>query len=153
MSDPMLTAVNQVYADHLKADLSAINKTMLSIRSENARTDNDTLDLIGTLESLTKHTKRAAEILREKLGSQMQEDGVVAMQSDVWVGSLARSPQTATITDESALKILHPELWEPQPDKLNRTELNKLARKGSLPGVNLSNGGAPVLRVSARKDV
>lgn len=151
MSDPILKAVNQLYAMYLKEDQVDLSNCMKAIRADGAHTDNQALELIGILENLERRAKHARELLRTELAQQMLEDGVTGMQSQNWKATLMEASRTAIITDEKALKAGRPELWEPQPDKLNKTELNKLARKGDVPGVTLSNGGAPVLRVSARK--
>ncbi|BBC81247.1 hypothetical protein AcetOrient_orf04404 [Acetobacter orientalis] len=151
MIDPIFKAVNQIYATHLVDDLRALSDCMKAIRAEGAKTDNEALEIIGILENLERKAKHAQALMRTELANQMLEDGVTGMQSQNWKATLAEAARTAIITDEKALKSAMPELWAPQPDKLNKTELNKLARKGDVPGVSLSNGGAPVLRVSAKK--
>lgn len=151
MTDPILTIVNQVYATHLVDELQALSSCMKAIRADGAKTDNEALEIIGILENLERKSKHAQALMRTELANQMLEDGVTGMQSQNWKATLAEAARTAIITDEKALKSAMPELWVPQPDKLNKIELNKLARKGDVPGVSLSNGGAPVLRVSAKK--
>lgn len=151
MIDPILYAVNHLYTTHLRGNLAALSDCMKAIRADGAKIDNEALELVGILENLERQTKYVRELLRTELAQQMQADGVTGMQSQNWKASLSEAARTAIIIDEKALKAAMPGLWEPQPDKMNKTELNKLVRKGELPGVTLSNGGAPVLRVSTRK--
>ncbi|WP_215762230.1 hypothetical protein [Acetobacter sp. P1H12_c] len=153
MSDPILTAVNRVYAEYLHADMGAVNGCMKAIRLPGANTDGCALELIGVLENVERKAKFARDLLRAALCNQMQIDGVVCLESDHWKATVMRPAASAHISDEKALKAARPELWKPQPDKLDRTELNKLVRNGPVPGATLTNGGAPTLRVSARKDV
>lgn len=153
MSNPILTAVNRTYAEYLHQEISGVNQCMKAIRAPGANTDGQALELIGVLENLERRAKHARDLLRAELSNQMQADGVVCLESANWKATVMRPASTAHIADEKALKAARPELWKPQPDKLDRAELNKLVRNGPVPGASLTNGGAPTLRVSARKDI
>lgn len=152
MSDPMLTAANRIHADVLRPAITAWSHFITAIREEGADVDACLLELIGAAEELERKGKQAAQLLRPELAICMQENGVTGFQSENWKASLREKVPEPFVTDEAALKVAHPELWHPQPDKFQTNEMKKLARKKSLPGVSLTNGGAPVLVVSARKD-
>lgn len=151
--DPILKAVNQIHGDKMRPALLKYNECITAIRVDGANTDACALEEIAALEEVERQAKHARELLRSELALRMQEDGVTGFHSDNWQATLRQPAQDVRVTDEKALKSARPELWEPQPDKLNRTELKKLAKKEEIPGVVLGNGGAPVLVVSARKDV
>ncbi|MFH7812453.1 MULTISPECIES: hypothetical protein [Acetobacter] len=153
MSDPLVTVANRVHADVLRPAIAAWSQFITAIREQGANVDACYLELIGAAEELERKGKQAAQLLRPELATRMQEDGVTGFQSENWKASLRDKPPEPFMTDEAALKAAHPELWLPQPDKFQTNEMKKLARKKSLPGVSLTNGGAPVLVVSARKDV
>ncbi|WP_143296266.1 hypothetical protein [Acetobacter okinawensis] len=152
MSDPLLTVANRVHADILRPAIAAWSHFLTAIREDGANTDACLLELIGAAEELERKGRQAAQLLRPELAKRMQEDGVTGFQSENWKASLREKVPEPFVTDEGALKSAHPELWQPQPDKFQTNEMKKLARKQNLPGVSLTNGGAPVLVVSARKD-
>lgn len=152
MSDPLFTTANRIHADVLRPAIAAWNQFITAIREPGANIDACYLELIGAAEELERKGKQAVQLMRPDLAQRMQEDGVTGFQSENWKASLRDKPPEPFVTDEKALKAAHPELWQPQPDKFQTNEMKKLARKKSLPGVSLTNGGAPVLVVSARKD-
>nr|WP_269109732.1 siphovirus Gp157 family protein [Acetobacter senegalensis] len=137
----------------MRPALLKYNECIKGIQQEGANTDAYALEEIGILAEIERQAKHCQELLRPKLALRMQEDGVTGFHSENWQATLRQPAPDVRVTDEKALKSARPELWEPQPDKLNRTELKKLAKKEEIPGVVLGNGGAPVLVVSARKDV
>ena len=153
MSDAILTAANRVHAEIMRDAIMDWNSFIMAIRAPGANFDACMLNLIGAAEELERQAKQAAQLLRPELAQSMERDGVTGFQSDRWKASLRSTLPEPIVSDEAALKSAHPELWEPQPDKLNRTEMKKLAKQRSLPGISFTNGGAPVLVVSARKDV
>ena len=153
MTDPVFAALNRAHADYMRAAMQAWNDQITASRAPGANADACALEAIGAAEDLVRKAKMAAELLRSELAKTMQQDGVTGFQSENWKASLRERLPEPMVTDEKALKSSHPELWQPQPDKFQTTEMKKLARKQDLPGVTMSNGGAPVLVVSARKDV
>ncbi|MFT8418447.1 MAG: hypothetical protein ABF636_06405 [Acetobacter sp.] len=152
MSDPMLAAANRIHADVLRPAIAAWSHFITAIREDGADADACLLELIGAAEELERKGKQAAQLLRPELARSMTDNGVTGFQSENWKASLRDKPPEPFVTDEKTLKAAHPELWQPQPDKFQTNEMKKLARKKKLPGVSLTNGGAPVLVVSARKD-
>lgn len=152
MSDPLFTTANRIHADVLRPAIMAWSHFITAIREDGADTDACLLELIGAAEELERKGKQAAQLLRPELARSMTDNGVTGFQSENWKASLRDKPPEPFVTDEAALKAAHPELWQPQPDKFQTNEMKKLARKKDLPGVSLTNGGAPVLVVSARKD-
>lgn len=153
MDDPLLISANRIHADVLRPAIAAWNRFVTAIREPGVNIDACYLELIGAAEELERKGKQAAQLLRPELAQRMSSDGVTGFQSENWKASLRNKPPEPFVTDEAALKAARPELWQPQPDKFQTTEMKKLARKESLPGVSMTNGGAPVLVVSARKDI
>lgn len=153
MSDAILNAANRVHAEIMRPALQDWNAVITAMRAPGANFDACMLNLIGAAEELERQSKRAAQLLRPELAQSMERDGVTGFQSDRWRASLRATLPEPVVSDEAALKSAHPELWETQPDKLNRAEMKKLAKQRTLPGVSFTNGGAPVLVVSARKDI
>ena len=152
MSDVILSTANRVHAEIMRDAIMDWNTFIVAIRAPGANVDACMLNLIGAAEELERKAKQAAQLMRPELAQSMGNDGVTAFQSDRWKASLRVTLPEPLVSDEEALKAAHPELWEPQPDKLNRIEMKKLAKQRSLPGISFTNGGAPVLVVSARKD-
>lgn len=152
MSDPLLTTANRIHADVLRPAIAAWNHFITAIREPGANIDACYLELIGAAEELERKGKQAVQLMRPELAQRMQADGVTGFRSENWKASLRDKLPEPFMADERALKAAHPELWQPQPDKFQTNEMKKLARKKNLPGVSLTNGGAPVLVVSARKD-
>lgn len=150
--DAVLATLNRAHADYMREAMQAWNSQITASRADGANTDACALEAIGAAEDMVRKAKMAAELLRSELAKTMQQDGVTGFQSDNWKASLRERLPEPMVTDEKALQTAHPELWKPQPDKFQTTEMKKLARKQDLPGVTMSNGGAPVLVVSARKD-
>lgn len=153
MSDVILSTANRVHAEIMRDAIMDWNAFIVAIRAPGANVDACMLDLIGAAEELERKAKQAAQLMRPELAQSMGNDGVTAFQSDRWKASLRVTLPEPVVSDEAALKAAHPELWEAQPDKLNRNEMKKLSKKQDLPGISFTNGGAPVLVVSARKDI
>ncbi|MFT8367515.1 MAG: hypothetical protein ABF646_02060 [Acetobacter papayae] len=153
MTDAILTAANRVHAEIMRDAIMDWNAFIVAIRAPGANVDACMLNLIGAAEELERKAKQAAQLMRPELAQIMESDGVTAFQSDRWKASLRITLPEPVVSDEEALKAAHPELWEVQPDKLNRSEMKKLSKKQDLPGISFTNGGAPVLVVSARKDI
>ena len=152
MSDLLLASANRIHADILRPAIAAWSNFLTSIRKKGANIDACYLELIGAAEELERKGKQAAQLMRPELAQLMSGDGVTGFQSENWKASLREKVPEPFVADEKALKAAYPELWLPQPDKLQTNEMKKLARKNDLPGVSLTNGGAPVLVLSARKD-
>ena len=105
--------------------------------------------LIVAAEALKDQSDAAARAMRATLSEVIEATGIPAVQTEDHRAITADPPRYATISDEV---LIPAEYWSrPHPD---RTAIAKALREGiEVPGATLSNGGAPVLRITARKRV
>ncbi|QHC34128.1 siphovirus Gp157 family protein [Komagataeibacter xylinus] len=148
------TLMDRIYVEQVAPAIKAFNASRTASKAPSANMDQIALEQIAMLEIWEKEAKAQAAALRKALAGEMEEAGVLAFESEHFTGSLAASPQTATVTDEKALRAARPDLFELQPDKLNRTELTKALKKGQrIDGATLSNGGAMRLVIRGKKGI
>ncbi|WP_395370731.1 siphovirus Gp157 family protein [Komagataeibacter diospyri] len=146
--------MDRIYVEQVAPAIKAFNASRVASKAPDANMDQIALEQIAMLELWSKESEAQAKALRQALVMEMEEAGVLAFESEHFTGSLAASPQTATVTDEKVLRATRPDLFEPQPDKLNRTELTKSLKKGEqIDGATLSNGGAMRLVIRGKKGI
>lgn len=148
------TLMDRIYVEQIAPAIKALNASRVASKAAGANVDQIALEQIAMLELWSKESEAQAKSLRRALTGDMEETGVLAFESEHFTGSLAASPQTATVTDEKVLRAARPDLFEPQPDKLNRAELTKALKKGQrIDGATLSNGGAMRLVIRGKKGI
>lgn len=146
--------MDRIYVQQVSPAIKAFNASRLASKEQDANLDQIALEQIVMLELWAKEAKAQAEVLRKELAAEMEETGVLSFASTDHTGSLSCPPQQPTVTDEKALRTSRPDLFEPQPDKLNRAELTKALKKGErIDGATLSNGGAMRLVIRGKKGV
>ncbi|WP_281650206.1 siphovirus Gp157 family protein [Novacetimonas hansenii] len=148
----ILSIINKVYAERIKDDLTRFTSRLLAARVPGANVDAEAIELIEAMEAVEKSMKAARGILREAEEADMQENGILGFESENYEASLSRKPRQPIITDDAKLRADHPELFEPQPDKLNRSALIKALETGAhINGATLSNGGGMSLVIRGKK--
>lgn len=150
-----LEQMNSLHASHVKPVFDKWVSAIMEAREVGeAHADKEAIEGIVALENIEKAAKEGQRILRDAMAEYMSENGLLGFNSTHYSAGLSAAPQTVTVTDENAVRAARPDLFEPQPDKLNRTELTKKLKHGdAVPGATLSNGGAPRLVIRARKDL
>lgn len=137
---------NAQYAQFLKPAIKAFNDALELLRAANDP-DGPTVDLIDATEQAGKQFNAAAGALRAALFSEMQSTGQFEVEGNGIAASLRAGSTSGEVTDEKALKAAHPDLYIPQPDKLDKARLTKMLKAiGSVPGAKLSTG-APSLAI------
>ena len=137
---------NAQYAQFIKPAVAAFNEALGAVRTANDP-DSPTVDLIDAAEQAEKQFKAMAGALRAGLFAEMQATGQFEVEGNGVAASLRAGSTTGEVTDEKALKAAHPDLYLPQPDKLDRSRLTKMLKAiVSVPGAKLSTG-APTLAI------
>ena len=151
-SSPLIAIIDAVHAQHIKATSDQWVAALRQARATPHDPDNATVGLIVAAEALEDAAKHAQSVLRGHLAESMERDGVTGFETQFHQVTRRKANQVALITDEKAVAAAHPELMttpEPKPD---RTEIARRLRKGErIQGAELTNGGAPVLVLSAKK--
>ncbi|QOF94259.1 siphovirus Gp157 family protein [Novacetimonas hansenii] len=148
----ILSIINKVYAERIKDDLTRFTSRLLAARAPGADVDAEAIELIEAMEALEKSLKTSRGILRDAEEDEMQENGTLWFESENYEAGLSRKARQPIITDDAALRAGHPELFEPQPDKLNRSALIKALKTGAhINGATLSNGGGMSLVIRGKK--
>ncbi|WP_010517779.1 siphovirus Gp157 family protein [Komagataeibacter oboediens] len=146
--------MDRIYVEQIAPAIKALNASRVASKAPDANMDQIALEQIAMLELWSKESEVQAKALRSSLTGEMEDTGILAFESKHFTGSLAASPQTATVTDEKALRAARPDLFEPQPDKLNRAKLTKALKRGEqVEGATLSNGGAMRLVIRGKKGI
>ncbi|WP_182356525.1 siphovirus Gp157 family protein [Komagataeibacter europaeus] len=146
--------MDRIYVKQVYPMIKSFNASRIAYQEGEAKHQQVALDQIAMLELWAKESAAQAKELRKSLAADMEETGTLGLFSDKYEGGLSRSPQELVITDEKALRAAHPDLFEPQPDKLNRVELTKALKRGErIDGVTLSNGGAMRLVIRGKKGI
>nr|WP_321985369.1 siphovirus Gp157 family protein [uncultured Lichenicoccus sp.] len=152
VTSPLMAVIDAVHMQHIKATSDQWVAALRRARATPEEPDNATVDLIIAAEAIEDAAKHAKAVLRERLGESMERDGVTGFETAHHQITRRKANQVALITDEKALAAQHPELMttpEPRPD---RTEIARRLRKGDrIQGAELTNGGAPVVVISAKK--
>ncbi|RFD19493.1 hypothetical protein DY926_10850 [Komagataeibacter melaceti] len=150
----LATVMDRIYVEQVAPVIKTFNASRVASKATGANVDQIALEQIAMLELWGKEAAAQAATLRKVLAGDMEGTGVLAFESEHYTGSLATSPQTATVTNEQALRAARPDLFEPQPDKLNRAELTKALKQGErIDGATLSNGGAMRLVIRGKKGI
>ncbi|WP_102323899.1 siphovirus Gp157 family protein [Komagataeibacter saccharivorans] len=146
--------MDRIYVKQVYPAIKAFNASRLAYQEGEARHQQVALDQIAMLELWAKESAAQAKELRKALVKDMDETGTLGLFSDKYEGGLSHPPRELMITDEKALHASRPDLFEPQPDKLNRAELTKALKKGErIDGATLSNGGAMRLVIRGKKGI
>lgn len=85
---------------------------------------------------------KAAQMgLKQAIVSQMLEDGEFQVDAGPYMASIRKGSTRAVVTDEKALKAAAPELFKPQPDKVDTRLLGQALKvKPELAGAQLVEG-------------
>ncbi|MBS1044530.1 siphovirus Gp157 family protein [Gluconobacter cerinus] len=137
---------NAEYAGFIKDGVQAYIDALMALRVANDP-DSATVDLIYAAERAEAQFKAHVGRMRAALFAEMQATGQFEVEGNGVAASLRVGSTTGEVTDEKALKAAHPDLYLPQPDKLDRSRLTKMLKAiGSVPGAKLSTG-APTLAI------
>ena len=150
----ILSIINKVYAERIKDDLTRFTSRLLAARAPGADVDAEAIEIIEAMEAAEKAFKVGRRILKDSVEADMQENGILWFESQNYKAGLSRRPRQPIITDDAALRAGHPELFDPQPDKLNRSALIKALKTGAhINGATLSNGGGMSLVIRGKKGI
>ena len=85
--------------------------------------------------------KHRAEARADRLRSLIEQ---AMVRTDLGTARLPTATLTVKATGPKAIisdeSLIPSDFWEPQPPKLNRRALNEAAKRGPVPGVDMSNG-------------
>lgn len=132
---------------------NAFNSYVYSVTGKDAPEEHRFLDAIYDLQFFIECAQKCVTEWRDKLNQDMQDDGVISYKSSKATASLTKSVQSCLITSEIEVAKARPDLMITPDPKPNKIEIAKLLRKGEqIPGTILSNGGPPVLKITAIKN-
>ncbi len=144
----LLERINKSHADDLKPAIDRYVRWVQAARVDGAEVDQCAVELAEALDELEKSAKAAREVLRESVHAEMLECGVLQFETPNFSVSHVASAQKATVTDPKKLRAARPDLFKPQPDKLDTAALAKLLKAGIVvDGSSLSNGGSGHLQI------
>jgi len=144
----VLDHANEIHKNVLRPAMNEWIEALTAMRAANDP-DGPAIAGIVVLERLAKGSKELADILRDKVRVSCDDSGVLGFEAGAYEVARVRPKPQGEVSDADALRIAAPELFEPQPDKINRTELTKRLRKGeALPGAAL--GDAPIGHIQIR---
>ena len=131
---------NELHRADLHPAINAYSASLMALREANI-SDGATVDLIFALEDLQRVVKPAIEQLRAALLTDMQESGTTDIERSGVVVSIRGGALSGTPTDLKLLREAAPELFTPQPAKLERALLTKRLKAGiDVPGATLTTG-------------
>ncbi|CAI9119568.1 hypothetical protein [Brytella acorum] len=146
----VLEIANKLNRDAFKPAVDAYSDALEAMRAANDP-DSPAIAMIVALERIQKAAKDIEELLRVAVRDSNQEQGVLAFEAGPYEVTIARGAVSLTIKDLAALRAAAPDLFEPQPDKLNRTELKKRLTQGlELAGAELSPPGPGHIQIRAK---
>lgn len=149
----LLERINKSHADDLKPAIDRYVRWVQAARVDGAEVDQCAVELAEALDEVEKAAKAVREALRESVHAEMLECGVLQFDTLNFSVSHVAGAQKATVTDPKKLRAARPDLFKPQPDKLDTAALAKLLKaKIAVDGAELSNGGAGHIQIKARKD-
>ncbi|EHD12940.1 hypothetical protein CIN_21380 [Commensalibacter intestini A911] len=138
---------------HNKHIREPFNKYVKSITNSEAPEEQKLLNAIYDLEFFIEKATKCAKEFRETLNLEMQGNGVISFKGDNSTATLVKATQTAQIINADKIAELRPDLMVASEIRPDRTEIAKLLRKGEvIQGAVLSNGGPPVLKITAIKN-
>jgi len=147
----VLARMNELHAQAIKPASDAYVAALKAMR-EADDPDVPAIEAVIALDALKGAASEAEVALRELVRDSMSESGVTGFEAGAYEVVRVSPRPAATVTDLAALQAAAPELFETQPDKLNRTELTKRLRNGAtLPGAVLGNGGPGHIAIRAAK--
>lgn len=149
----LLERINKLHAEDMKPGIDRYVRWVQAARAEGAEVDQCAVELAEALDELEKAAKAAREELRASVHAEMLECGVLQFETPNFSVSHVAGAQRATVTDPKRVRAARPDLFKPQPDKLDTAALAKLLKAGIMvDGAELSNGGAGHIQIKARKD-
>lgn len=95
-------------------------------------------EVLAQIEAVAKAAKTA---IKAAIVSQMMADGEFQVDAGLYMASIRKRATRAVITDEKALKAAAPELFKPQPDKVDTRLLGQALKvRPELAGARLVEG-------------
>ncbi|QDH17443.1 siphovirus Gp157 family protein [Swingsia samuiensis] len=130
--------VNMEYGRIIKPAMQVFNAEITAIRSANDPIS-AAVNLIDASERIAKLMKHLSEELRTAVAQEMKETGQFEVEGKGIVASLRAGSTSSQVTDEKALRDAYPDLFIPQPDKLDKARLTKALKTiGAIPGAELT---------------
>lgn len=130
--------VNAIHADQIKPAFDEYVTALGAIRSANDP-DGPSVDMIQACEAMQAKFKAAVETLRSSLFASMKETGVLEFERGMFAVSIRAGATSAVIKDEKAARLAAPDLFLPQPDKVDKAALTKRLKAGiEVKGAELS---------------
>lgn len=135
----VLGIINQRHA-LLKREFDQYVPLLLS-----ARAANDLLPVAVQIHEVMAHIEAIARATRQEIRqaivSQMMEDGEFQVDAGPYMASIRKGSTRAVVTDEKALREAAPELFKPQPDKVDARLLGQALKvRAELAGARLVEG-------------
>lgn len=106
-------------------------------------------NLILAFEAIEEAASEATKRLRAAVAEAMNDNGVPTIATEQHLISCYDPAPRAQIIDPDSVPR---QFWVQPPEKIDVAALAKALRAGRVPGAVLTNGGAPILRISTRKD-
>lgn len=95
-------------------------------------------EVLAQIESVAKAAKTA---IKQAIVQRMLEDGEFQVDAGLYMASIRKGSTRAVVTDEKALKAAAPELFKPQPDKVDTRLLGQALKvRPELAGARLVEG-------------
>ncbi|MUG90164.1 siphovirus Gp157 family protein [Bombella sp. ESL0385] len=95
-------------------------------------------EVLGQIEAIAKAARTA---IKAAIVSQMMADGEFQVDAGPYMASIRKGATRAVVTDEAALKDAAPELFKPQPDKIDARALGQMLKfRPELAGAELVEG-------------
>lgn len=132
---------------------NAFNAYVRTMNDNNIPEEHKLLNTIYDLGFFIENAQKCYEELRNHLNLEMQENGIISYKSDKAKATLVKATQSAQIINVDKIAECRPDLMVASEIRPDRTEIAKLLRKGEvIQGAVLSNGGPPVLKITAIKN-
>nr|WP_240161763.1 siphovirus Gp157 family protein [Gluconacetobacter azotocaptans] len=148
----MLALLNAIHAETMKPRVDRWVSWLRAAREPDAEVDQCVVEAIEALDAIEKGAKATRELLRGALHADMLASGVLSFEATNYVASHVSASVDVLVSDEQAIHAARPDLFKPQPDKLDKAALKKLLNAGiKVEGATLSNGGPGHVLIRGKK--
>ncbi len=98
------------------------------------------VQIYEVLRLLSDAVKQFRDAMKTAIVEDMQATGTIETEAGPYTVTLRKGATRAVVQDETALRAARPDLFEPQPDKINPRLLGQALRFGAVEGAALVEG-------------
>ena len=143
--------IEAAHAQHIRPASIRWTDALKDVRANPDDPDKAIVSAILALEDIASAAKDTAATLRRELAATMEHDGTLGFETEHHSITRKQASRLVVITDPKALAERHPDLMIPQEPTPDRAEIGKRLRaNNTVAGCHLTNGGPPVLTISAK---